>query len=208
MGLIRMMGERYDLRKEDKSILKEIAQVRHNKKILEQLKQKEFDNMLNFGLPCANIIRLQNPFNDQVEYYLMGNEPLNILQLMNDDVKRIPCQFKQLTGVNAGRVYGGTFNPKLCESKVSMYLNPRDKSELVVSINGCINYHIGQSCGKKSQLEKKYGKTISIRQLLLLWKIDNEQMLDIDINEDYQMVKSLYDSEDILVKSKTEELSK
>ncbi len=163
--------------------------------------------MLGLRLPCENVIRLQNSFTGQVDYYLMDTTPAEMLLLMHNNVRLIPCKFKQLTGANVGHIYSGRFNPKLCESKVYVYLNPRDKSKLTVSINGFSNHNVGQGLDDEIDITKKYGKTISIRQLLLLWKIDNKQALDIDIDEDYEMVKRLYTGEDILYK-KSEELSK
>ena len=89
-----------------------------------------------------------------------------------------------------------------------MYLNPLDRSKLTVSINGYRNSEIEQHFAEETELEKQYGKTISIRQLLLLWKKDNGIEETINIDRDYEMVKRLYDSEDILAKSKSKELSK
>ena len=40
------------------------------------------------------------------------------------------------------------------------------------------------------------------------WKTDNRQFMDIDFETDYEMVKRVYDSEDIFVKGQSQELSK
>ena len=42
----------------------------------------------------------------------------------------------------------------------------------------------------------------------MLWKSDNRQFMNINLESDYEMVKRVYNSEDILQKSKSEELSK
>ena len=51
-----------------------------------------------------------------------------------------------------------------------------------------------------SELETRFGKTISFAQLLMLWKTERGQMMNIDIlnYEDYMMVTKVYNSEDIL----------
>ena len=204
MGLIKKISESLELRKEKRLIVREMAQERLNKK-------QEFDKMLDMRLPCGNIIKLSdnNGVLEEYNYYLMSTIPLAVLVLMQEGIKNIPCKFKGLTGFFAGVVYSDRFNPKRGDGCVHMYLNPLDRSKLTVSINGYIrNDEIEQHFGELTELEKQYGETISIRQLLLLWKKDNGKEETIDFETDYEMVKRLYDSEDILREDKKEELSK
>lgn len=204
MGLIKKISEEIALRKEEKAVIRKMAQERLNKK-------REFDKMLDMRLPCENIIKLStnNGELEEYDYYLMSTVPLVVLVLMQEGIKNIPCKFKGLTGFFAGIVYSDRFNPKRGDGCVHMYLNPLDRSKLTVSINGYIrNDEIEQHFGELTELEKQYGETISIRQLLLLWKKDNGIEETINFESDYDMIKRLYDSEDILDKPKTEELSK
>ena len=217
MGLIKKISEKRELRKEEKElkqeerlILREMAQERLNKKRALEQKQKEFDAMLDMRFPCENIVRLKtnNYLLNEYDYYLMDTMPLTMLILLQEGVQLIPCTFKQLTGIGAGNIYKGRYNPHKEDDGTHMYLNPLDRSKLTVSINGYRNSEIEQHFAEETKLEKIYGKTISIRQLLLLWKKDNCKEETIDFEIDYDMVKRLYDSEDILAKSKSEELSK
>ena len=217
MGLIKKISEKHELRKEEKElkqeerlILREMAQERLNKKRALEQKQKEFDKMLDMRFPCENIVRLKtnNYLLNEYDYYLMDTMPLTMLILLQEGVQLIPCIFKQLTGIGAGNIYKGRYNPHKEYDGTHVYLNPLDRSKLTVSINGYRNSEIEQHFAEETELEKQYGKTISIRQLLLLWKKDNGIEETINIDRDYEMVKRLYDSEDILAKSKSKELSK
>ena len=204
MGLIKKISEEIALRKEEKAVIRKMAQERLNKK-------REFDKMLDMRLPCENIIKLRtnNGELEEYDYYLMSTVPLVVLVLMQEGIKNIPCKFKGLTGFFAGVVYSDRFNPKSGDSCVNMYLNPLDRSKLTVSIWGYIrNDEIEQHFGELTELEKQYGETISIRQLLLLWKKDNGKEETINFESDYEMVKRLYDSEDILKEYKTQGVSK
>lgn len=207
MGLIKKILEERELKKEERLILREMAQERLDKKRELEKKQKVFDTMLDMRLPCENIIRLEsdNPDWYRFNYYLMDAMPLTILLLIQEGVQLIPCKFKALTSMNAGQIYKGVFNPSQ-QDNIKMYLNPLDRSKLVVSIHGYRNDKIEQHFGEKNELEKIYGKTISLRQLLNLWKEDNQRK-DINIDDDYEMVKRLYDSKDIL-KEDCKEISK
>jgi hypothetical protein len=128
--------------------------------------------------------------------------------LKEEGVQDIPCSFKQLTGIGAGNIYKGRYNPHREDDGTHMYLNSLDRSKLTVSISGYRNSEIEQHFNEKTELEKIYGKTITLRQLLIRWKTDNRKFMNIDLENDYDMVKRVYDSEDILAKSKSEELSK
>lgn len=217
MGLIKWITlskgkikQERELKQEERLILREMAQERLNKKRALEQKQKEFDKMLDMRLPCANIIRLasNNPDCTKVNYYLMEAMPLTILLMLQEGVTNFSCKFKRLTGNDAGKIYNVNCPTPAHTPFYFCHLNGFDRSKLVVSILGYRNDKIEQHFGEKTELEKQYGKTISIRELLLLWKTDNRQMMDITIDNDYEMVKRLYDSEDILAESKNEELSK
>ena len=217
MGLIKKISESLELRKQEKElkqeerlILREMAQERINKKRELEQKQKEFNTMLDMRLPCENVIRLRtnNYLLNKYDYYLMDIMPFTIILLMQEGIKDIPCSFKQLTGIGAGNIYKGRYNPHVEYDGTNMYLNPQDRSKLTVSINGYRNSEIEHHFCEDAKLEKIYGKTISIRQLVLLWKKNNGVEETINLESDYEMVKRVYDSEDILAKSKSEELSK
>jgi len=212
MGLIKKISESLELRREEKLILREMAQERINKKHELEEKRKDFDKMLDMRLPCANIIKLRTSYYNyllnEYDYYLMDSIPCGIILLMQEGITNIPCKFKQLTGIGAGNVYEDSYNAKSVHSVAKMYLNPLDRGKLTVSINGYRNSDIEHPFGEKTKLAKLYGPTITIRQLLLLWKTDNGKSMNIDIESDYGMVKALYNSEDILGSSKVEELKK
>lgn len=217
MGLIKLISDKLELIKQEKElkqeerlILREMAQERLAKKRTLEQKQKEFDTMLDMRFPCENIVRLRtdNYLLDEFDYYLMDTMPLTMLLLIQEGVQDIPCSFKQLTGIGAGNIYKGRYNPHREDDGTHMYLNPLDRSKLTVSISGYRNSEIEQHFDEKTELEKIYGKTITLRQLLIRWKTDNRKFMNIDLENDYDMVKRVYDSEDILAKSKREELSK
>lgn len=226
MGLIKKISEMRELRKEEKElkqeerlILREMAQERLNKKRALEQKQKEFDAMLDMRLPCENIIRLEssNPDWYKVLYFLMDITPFCAILFLQEGVPPT-IKFKQLTGNDAGKVYEeskyatqlyGALNAMDKGYSIGLFnLSKNNRGLLSVAINGYKNDHIEQHFNEDTKLEKIYGKTISIRQLLLLWKKDNGIEETINIDRDYEMVKRLYDSEDILAKSKSKELSK
>ena len=209
MGLIKKISESLELRREERLLVREMAQERINKKRALEQKQKVFDTMLDMRLPCENIVRLKtnNYLLNEYDYYLMDTNPLTMLLLLQEEVQLIPCTFKQLTGIGAGNIYKGRYNPHKEDDGTHMYLNPLDRSKLTVSINGYRNSEIEQHFAEKTELEEIYGETITLRQLLMRWKTDNRKFMNINIDEDYEMVKRVYDSEDILAKSKSEELS-
>ena len=217
MGLIKWITlskgkikQEKELKQEEHLILREMAQERLAKKRALEQKQKEFDTMLDMHFPCENIVRLRtdNYLLDEFDYYLMDTMPLTMLLLIQEGAQDIPCSFKQLTGIGAGNIYKGRYNPHREDDGTHMYLNPLDRSKLTVSISGYRNSEIEQHFAEKTELEKIYGKTITLRQLLIRWKTDNRKFMNIDLENDYDMVKRVYDSEDILAKSKSEELSK
>lgn len=210
MGLIKKISERLELRKEERLIVREMAKESLAKKRALEQKQKVFDTMLDMRLPCENIVRLKtdNYLLDEFNYYLMDTMPLTMLLLIQEGVQDIPCSFKQLTGIGAGNIYKGRYNPHREDDGTHMYLNPLDRSKLTVSISGYRNSEIEQHFAEKTELEKQYGETMTLRQLLIRWKTDNRKFMNIDLENDYDMVKRVYDSEDILAKSKSEELSK
>ncbi|MBQ7880261.1 MAG: hypothetical protein IJ358_00235 [Clostridia bacterium] len=63
MRLFKKIGESLALKKEERLIIREMAQERLNKKRALEQKQKEFDTMLDMRLPCENIIDLKNKVN-------------------------------------------------------------------------------------------------------------------------------------------------
>ena len=111
-------------------------------------------------------------------------------------------KFKQLTGNNAGKVYEeskyatllyGALDAMDKGYSVGLFnLSKNNRGKLSVAINGYRNDHIEQHFGEDTNLEKIYGKTMTLRQLLMRWETD------INIDEDFEMVKRVYDSEDIL----------
>ena len=216
MGLIKKISESFELKKEERLILREIAQERLNKKRALAVKQKQLYNMLDICFPCENIISLINK-DGQVEYFLMDTTPFTAILLLQEGVPPI-IKFKQLTGKNAGKIYVENKYATLIYGAVEAMnkgysvglfdLNVNDRSNLSVSINGYSNNSIEHHFAEDTELEKTYGKTISFGQLLMLWKSDNRQFMNINLESDYEMVKRVYNSEDILQKSKSEELSK
>ena len=216
MGLIKKISEEIALRKEERLIVREMAQVRLNKKRALKQKQKEFDTMLDMRLPCENIIDLKNK-DGQVEYFLMNTNPFTAILFLQEGVPQ-KIKFKQLTGKDAGKIYVESKYDTLLFGAVGVInkgysvglfdLSSKNKGKLRVSIYGYINESIDQHFAEDTELEKQYGKTITLRQLLMRWKTDNKQFMNINLDSDYEMVKRLYNSEDILAKPKSEELSK
>ena len=215
MGLIKKISESLELRREERLILREMAQERINKKRALKQKQKEFDTMLDMRFPCENIIDLKNE-EGQVEYFLMDTNPFAAIYLLQAGVPPT-IKFKQLTGNNVGKVYEeckvassvyGAIRAREMGYQVGLFDLTRDGSKLKVVINGYLNANIDQHCAEDTELEKQYGETITLRQLLMRWKTDNKQFMNINLDSDYEMVKRLYNSEDILAKPKSEELSK
>ena len=222
MVLIKKINEMRELRREEKElkqeerlILREMAQERLAKKRVLEQKQKVFDTMLDMRLPCDKIIDLKNE-DGQVEYFLMDISPFTAILLLQEEIPPT-IKFKQITGEDAGKVYqeskitnkvyGGVGAMKM-GYHIGLFDLTHDGSKLRVAINGYKNDHIDQHFCEDTELEKIYGKTMTLRQLLMRWKTDNGQFMNISIKDDYEMVKQVYDSEDILAKSKSEELSK
>lgn len=222
MGLIKKISEMLELRKEEKElkqeerlILREMAQERIAKKRELEQKQKVFDTMLDMRFPCENIIDLKNE-DGQVECFLMDITPFTAILLLQEGVPPT-IKFKQLTGKDAGNVYQeskirnmvyGGVGAMNRGYYVGLFDLTRDGKRLRVAINGYKNEHIDSHFGEDTELEKIYGKTMTLRQLLIRWKTDNRKFMNIDLENDYEMVKRVYDSEDILAESKSEELSK
>lgn len=223
MGLIKKISEIYELRKEEKElkqeerlILRGMAQGRLNKKRALEQKQKEFDTMLDMRLPCENIINLKNR-EGQVEYFLMDISPFCAILFLQEGI--LPTiKFKQLTGSDSGKVYVeskyatllyGALNAMDKGHSIGLFeLSKNNRGKLSVAINGYKNDEIEQRFGERAKLEKIYGKTMTLRQLLIRWKTDNGQFMNINLESDYEMVKRVYDSEDILRQDKKEELNK
>ena len=78
MSLINKISEEIALRIEGESLSRKKAQENIEKKRANELKQQEFDKMLDKVLPADKIIRLKNE-NDEVQYFQMM-----ILSLMKD----------------------------------------------------------------------------------------------------------------------------
>ena len=226
MGLIKKISEIRELRKEEKElkreerlILREMAQERLDKRRALEKKQKMFETMLDMRLPCENIIRLEcsNPDWYKSIYFLMDITPFCAILFLQQGIAPT-IKFKQLTGNDAGRVYEeskyatllyGALNAMDKGYSIGLFnLSKNNRGKLSVTINGYKNDQIDQHFGEDTELEKIYGKTITIRQLLLLWKKDNKLEPVIDINKDYEIVKQLYDSEDILKEDKEKTNSK
>jgi len=215
MGLIKKISESLELRREERLIVREMAQERLAKKRALEEKQKEFDKMLDMRLPCENIIDLKNE-EGQVEYFLMDTNPFAAIYLLQAGVPPT-IKFKQLTGNNVGKVYEeckvasrvyGAIRAIEMGYQVGLFDLTRDGSKLKVVINGYRNDNIDQHCVEDTELEKQYGKTITLRQLLMRWKTDNKQFMNINLDSDYEMVKRLYNSEDILREDKEQTIKK
>lgn len=191
-----------------KNLIKKQTTLGHEKDMFNVDKRfKDFEKVLKRRLPCDNIIRLVNS-NDEVQYFLMQYLPATLVASMQDNYM-IDCKFKQLTGENAGKIIKiESLNSKIFrkeEGKNCFRLSKSDKNKLDVKIGDYRNEQIETQ--NFTDLERKYGETISIEQLLKLWKSENGLARDINIEYDYEMVKNLYKSRNIL-KEETETLSK
>lgn len=233
MGLIKKISESLELRKEEKELkqeerllLREMAQERLAKKRALEQKQKDklilretaqesipqknyekkpksFDEMLDMKIPCEKIIRLENE-DGEIHYFQMGGKDIDGIAFNVERGCRInmPSKFRQLTGDNSGDVHD--INPPSGYSDGLYFCKFNGFSIMAFDKRLCaVRDYQGLE-----DLRKQYGNTITLRQLLLKWKKDNKQFMDIDFETDYEMVKRVYDSEDMFSKSKTEELSK
>lgn len=208
MGLIKNLGEYLALKREEKAVVREL-----NKK--RALKQKVFHTMLDKRFPCDKIIGLKNE-DGQVEYFLMDIKPLVAILFFKQGLPPT-IKFKQLTGKDAGKVYEeckltnevyGASRAIEMGCQVGLFDLTDDGSKLKVTINGYQNNNIDQHWCEDTELEKIYGKTMTLRQLLMRWKSDNDELIHINMDNDYDMVKSLYDSEDILKEDKEQTINK
>lgn len=194
-----IQGE-YLIKKEDfVGLIKQISVKTENKKHgNDTVTKKDFGKMMRYEFPCKNIVRLTHLFDNDVQYFLIDRSPAEIFQLMQES-KSFYCSFKQLTGGNAGKIYHGEFNPAM-QDHISIYKSRKDKNKITLSIHHYDSYDIEQSY---NDLERKFGKTISIAELIMLWKHDNGQKMSISTynSKDYDMITSLYNSEDILTSS-------
>lgn len=201
MGIVDNMKVLNEQKQREREILKKI---RHNKIVTED----EFYNMLQLSFPCKNVIRLHHPMKDEAEYFLMSKTYKQIVKAVQDDEALFRCKFKQLTGENAGKIYDGWFNHGSASAdKMYIYPSRHDKNKVSLSINLYSWYDI-EECA--IELTKEFGETISLAELLMLWKTESSKMMNIDIlnNQDYKMVTKVYNSEDILKTSNNQSLNK
>ena len=166
------------------------------KENLELKNQKQFDKMLDMSFPRESIIELKNS-NGETHYFQMcGKDIPGIAFTVEGRSANLPSKLKQLTGAEAGTMH--EINPPSGYS-TGLYTCEFNGFRIIAIEKRLIFNYEGLVFPKQ---------TITMRQLLTNWKIDNNQSDDIDFEADYEMVKRVYDSEDMFSKSKTEELSK
>ncbi|MBQ3502086.1 MAG: hypothetical protein IJA72_00255 [Clostridia bacterium] len=156
---LELRKEEKEVRKEERLIIREMAQERIAKKRYEE-KKKQFDEMLDMTLPCERIIRLKNE-NGEIHYFQMGGNDIEGISFSLGDEGNVPMpsKLKQLTGANSGEIQD--INPP------SGYSNGLYTCEF----NGFRMWAIETShinCYKeKNYFQKRYGNTLTLRQLLL-----------------------------------------
>jgi len=204
MGLIQRIIDGIEIRKESRLILQELARGRVYAKRAERAQQKELDKMLKMRFATESIIKLQNMYGE-TEYFQVKNiDVATLLSFIAEGVTNFSGQFKQLTGVYAGEIF--TINNSSASDYALGFIYVKGK--LLFSVNGYQIGDIGNSIDEWEELKKKHGKTITLKKLLELRKIDNDMEDVIDVAEEYDVVKQLYDSEDILIEGKKELIRK
>lgn len=199
MGLLSKLKEYLELKQEEKLYLKEIAQERVNKKRELEKRKAEFEELLQKRIPCEYLIKLTNPFTANVNFYMIDTIPFTYRLFLSENVSLIPIKIMQLTGIGAGQIYSGTINPNLdFEDKVMVRISPKKQDKLHISVNGYTNEFVDADFIKENYFEKKFGKTVRIAELLMLYKSENGQMMDVTFNQDYEMVKRIYECEKII----------
>ncbi len=200
MGLIKKISDmrqarqkEKELKKEERVTLREIAQ--------ERIAQKSFDEMLDMKIPCEKIVRLENK-DGEIHYFQMGGKDIDGIAFNVERGNRInmPSKFRQLTGANSGDIH--EINPPSGYRSGLYHCEFNGFSIFAIETKSVHRSY------KDNYFQRRYGNTITLRQLLMKWKTDNRQMMDITIENDYDMVKRVYDSEDMFVKGQSQELSK
>lgn len=197
---LELRKEEKEIKQEEKLIVREMAQERIAQKRYEE-KKKQFDEMLDMKIPCERIVRLKNE-NGEIHYFQMGGNDIKGISFSLGDEGNVPMpsKLKQLTGANSGEIQD--INPP-SGYRSGIYTCEFNGFRILASETAHINCY-----KEKNYFQKRYGNIVTVRQLLMKWKTDNKQFMDINFETDYEMVKRVYDSEDMFVKSKTEELSK
>ena len=174
----------------------------HEKIILKKqrsIKVYELEFSLENVLPCDHIVRLKNP-DGKFEYFQMSMTPVSILMALNSKMD-IEVLFKQLTGDKSGQIYNLKSNQICCFEKDCSYfsLEEENPNNLVIVING-LSITIDKE-NYENNLQKKYGKNITLRQLLRYYKQETDQK-DLDINNpnDFETIRRVVESEEILLK--------
>ena len=159
--------------------------------------QTEFDKMLDMNFPRESIIELKNS-KGETHYFQMGGDDISGISFSVEGKSvNMPSKFKQLTGDEAGTVH--QINAPT-GYRSGLYTCEFNGFRIIAFENRYVFKYEGLDAFPK--------QTITMRQLLMRWKTDNKQFMNINSETDYEMVKRVYDSEDMFSKSKTEELSK
>ncbi len=203
MGLFKKIGERLALRKEEKT-LREMAELEVIKKQNREKQEKEFHKMLDMELPCKQIVELKNENTGHINFYLLDSPAYVIKGLLNCDDDSV-IYIQQLTGDDVGKLYSGTFKPNL-DNDIWIWQNRGDVSKLNIIVNNYRNECVDATFKGKNELENKFGETITIGQLYMLYKAKNGQMMDVTFEEDYDSVKKLNNSRDEILYSEEQEV--
>ena len=154
-----------------------INNYKTNKQIKKEQKEEseriaDLNRILDQKIPTANIIKCENYLN-QIEYFLMEMAPYGLKFLLAAGLET-DCTFVQLTGEDAGEEF---CIPKPCflaeqKNKIPAYFLLNNSGNLSVAVNSYANYDI--ECGlDKTELEQRFGKTMTIRQIMHLRDKEN-----------------------------------
>ena len=200
MRFIEKIREKFELRKEEKEVRQEERLV-VREMAQERIAQKSFDEMLDMEFPCEKIIRLENE-DGEIHYFQMGGKDIDGIAFNVERGNRInmPSKFRQLTGENSGDIH--EINPP-SGYRSGLYFCKFNGFSIFAIETKSVYYPY-----KKNYFQRRYGNTITLRQLLMKWKTDNKQFMDINFETDYEMVKRVYESEDMFVKGQSQELNK
>lgn len=176
------------------SLLKKLEkwEKRQNIKDLQKEKQESLYRMLDMRFPTNKIISGLNILGE-TNYFLLEHQPLIVSEFVKLGHKNFSIKIKQLTGDDAGKIYEIIYPYSNIDPWCDFHLEPY----ITFGINGFVSDPIGQDYSS-NKFEKIYGKTIVFGALLVHWKADNGQFMDVNVKNDYAMVKAVYDSEDIL----------
>jgi len=93
------------------------------------------------------------------------------------------------------------------QDKLYIYKSRKDNTKVTLSVYDYFNDDIEKS---SRDIESRFGKTILMSELIMLWKKDNGKNMVIDKRnqQDWDMITNLFNSENILTSSNEKTIRK